>query len=173
VPDHLLGKKVRCPECGAEFQIDADAIDPQTGSPIPGSAAPSTAPAIGEPRTPRPGLQERRPPGPRPADDDDEFDDYADDDFDDDPDRRRLRARSRARVAVQGPAITLMVLGGGIVLYGAWQMKDLRSQGSAMAASITAMLPCNLCCLVGLPVGIWSLVVLNRPEVKNAFPYRR
>jgi predicted Zn finger-like uncharacterized protein len=57
----------------------------------------------------------------------------------------------------------------GVVLGGGYKMKNLESYGLAMTASIMAMIPCNICCLVGLPFGIWSLVVLNKPEVKNAF----
>jgi predicted Zn finger-like uncharacterized protein len=56
-----------------------------------------------------------------------------------------------------------------IVLSGAIQMKRLQSFGYAMTACIVAMLPCNLCCLLGLPFGIWGLVVLNRSDVKDAF----
>ena len=37
-------------------------------------------------------------------------------------------------------------------------------------ATIIAMVPCiSPCCLVGLPIGIWALVVLMKPEVKAAF----
>ena len=56
-----------------------------------------------------------------------------------------------------------------IVLAGAVQMKKMRNYGLAMAASIIALLPCNCCCFLGLPFGIWSLVVLNNPEVRDAF----
>jgi hypothetical protein len=31
------------------------------------------------------------------------------------------------------------------------------------------MLPCSICCLVGLPIGIWAVVVLSKPEVKGTF----
>ena len=64
--------------------------------------------------------------------------------------------------------ISLMVLSV-LILFGAIKMKKLETYGLAMTASIVAMLPCSLCCLAGLPIGIWSLVVLSRPEVKNAF----
>ena len=57
----------------------------------------------------------------------------------------------------------------GVILFGAIKMKKLESYGLAMTASILAMLPCSACCLVGLPIGIWSLVVLCKPEVKSAF----
>lgn len=56
-----------------------------------------------------------------------------------------------------------------VILAGALKMKKLENYGLAMTASILAMLPCSLCCLVGLPIGIWSVVVLSKPEVKNAF----
>jgi hypothetical protein len=57
-----------------------------------------------------------------------------------------------------------------VIFLGALKMKKLESHAFAMAASILAMLPCvSPCCLVGLPIGIWALVVLNKPEVKSAF----
>ncbi len=56
-----------------------------------------------------------------------------------------------------------------IVLVGAVKMKNLSSYGFAMTACIMAMLPCSLCCLLGLPFGIWGLVALNNPAVKDAF----
>jgi hypothetical protein len=58
---------------------------------------------------------------------------------------------------------------GGIVLSGGLQMKRLQSYGYAMTGAIVAMLPCNLCCLLGVPFGIWALVVLNGEGMKGAF----
>lgn len=59
---------------------------------------------------------------------------------------------------------------GVLIVMGALRMKNLRSYGMAMSASIVAMIPCiSPCCLLGLPFGIWALVVLMKPEVKNAF----
>jgi hypothetical protein len=56
------------------------------------------------------------------------------------------------------------------VIYASLKMKDLKEWGLAVAASILAMIPCiSPCCLIGLPVGIWSLVILMRPEVKETF----
>ena len=57
----------------------------------------------------------------------------------------------------------------GFVLYGAIKMLRLQNFGLAMAAAIIAMVPCQCCCLLGLPFGIWALVVLNKPEVKSQF----
>ena len=57
-----------------------------------------------------------------------------------------------------------------VILLGALKMKKLESYGLAMTASILAMIPClSPCCVIGLPIGIWALVVLSKPEVKSAF----
>jgi hypothetical protein len=56
------------------------------------------------------------------------------------------------------------------LLYGALQMQKLNRHGLAMATAIIAMIPCfNACCVLGLPFGIWALVVLSKPEVKSQF----
>ena len=50
------------------------------------------------------------------------------------------------------------------------QMKALENYPLALTASILAIIPClSPCCLVGLPIGIWAIVVLSKPEVKAAF----
>jgi hypothetical protein len=58
---------------------------------------------------------------------------------------------------------------GAILTYGGLQMKNLRSRAWARTASVIAMVPCLTCCLYGLPIGIWATVVLNKPEVSDAF----
>jgi len=59
---------------------------------------------------------------------------------------------------------------GVIVLLGAAKMQKLQSYQFALTASIVAMVPCiSPCCLLGLPFGIWGLVVLNKPGVKSQF----
>jgi hypothetical protein len=58
----------------------------------------------------------------------------------------------------------------GLLLLGGIKMKNLQNYGLAMTASIVAMIPCNFpCCVLGLPIGIWAVIVLAKPEVKNAF----
>jgi hypothetical protein len=59
---------------------------------------------------------------------------------------------------------------GVVILLSAQKMKKLESYNMAMAGSILAMIPCiSPCCLIGIPFGIWALVVLSKPEVKAAF----
>ena len=57
----------------------------------------------------------------------------------------------------------------GFVLFGAIKLLRLQNFGLVMTAVIVAMLPCQCCCLLGLPFGIWALMVLNKPEVKSHF----
>lgn len=57
-----------------------------------------------------------------------------------------------------------------VIFMGAMKMKKLESYNFALTATIIAMVPCiSPCCLVGLPIGIWALVILMKPEVKSAF----
>ena len=67
-------------------------------------------------------------------------------------------------------ARSLAIVGSVVTLVGALKMKSLQSFGLAMTSSILAMVPCTSgCCLIGLPMGIWAIVVLNDKDVKSAF----
>lgn len=70
-------------------------------------------------------------------------------------------------------AIVFAILGlitAAFIIFGALKMKALESHSLAVAASVVALVPClSPCCLLGLPIGIWSLVVLMKPEVKASF----
>lgn len=58
----------------------------------------------------------------------------------------------------------------GLVFFGALKMKNLQSYGLAMTAAIISVIPCcGPCCCLAIPVGIWALVVLRKPEVRAAF----
>ncbi len=62
------------------------------------------------------------------------------------------------------------ILVAAFIIYAALKMKELTQYGLCMAASILAMIPCiSPCCIIGLPIGIWCLIVLTKPEVKTAF----
>ncbi len=57
-----------------------------------------------------------------------------------------------------------------LVFIGAYRMKRLRSHRLAEVAAVVAMIPCiSPCCLLGLPFGIWAILVLEDPSVKAAF----
>ena len=57
-----------------------------------------------------------------------------------------------------------------LILFGAIQMLRLRSYAWSIAAGIVAIVACSL---VSLPVGIWALIVLARPDVRHAFEMNR
>jgi hypothetical protein len=81
---------------------------------------------------------------------------------------RILRMFTRGPIAIisNGVGIAVSVF----ILLGALRMQRLTSHGLAMAAAIVAMIPCfSPCCLLGLPFGIWALIVLSKPEVKSQF----
>jgi len=62
------------------------------------------------------------------------------------------------------------ILVAAFIIYAALKMKNLSQYGLCMVASILAMIPCiSPCCIIGLPIGIWCLVVLTKPEIKAAF----
>ncbi len=66
-------------------------------------------------------------------------------------------------------AISLL---GGFMIFAATKMMRLRGYGLAIAASILPMVawPVNL---IGLPIGIWALVVLSQRDVRAAFAAER
>lgn len=71
-----------------------------------------------------------------------------------------------------GAAFFSLIFAGinGFVLFGAIKMLKLQSHSLAIAACVVAMIPCSgCCCILGLPFGIWGLIVLNKPEVKSQF----
>jgi len=57
----------------------------------------------------------------------------------------------------------------GLLIIGGLKMKKLELYGLAVIVSVVAILPCHLGFIFGLPVGLWSLAVLSRADVKAAF----
>jgi len=58
----------------------------------------------------------------------------------------------------------------GFIIYSCLKMRRLESWGMSITAAILSVVPCtHACCWLGLPVGIYALVVLYNPEVKAAF----
>ena len=65
-------------------------------------------------------------------------------------------------------SIAINLVGSTFLIWAALQMLELRRHTVAVVASVIAMIPCWDGCL-GLPIGIWALIVLLKPEVKSAF----
>ena len=58
---------------------------------------------------------------------------------------------------------------GGLIIYASGLMKQLRNHGLCVGAAVLSVIPCTSCCLSGIPIGIWCLVVLLDANVKAAF----
>jgi predicted Ser/Thr protein kinase len=62
--------------------------------------------------------------------------------------------------------LLLKVVPACLILFGGFQMLQRRSYAWAIAAGILSIVACSL---VGLPIGIWALIVLARDDVNSAF----
>jgi hypothetical protein len=64
----------------------------------------------------------------------------------------------------------ISLLAYGFVIWAALRMRQLEGWTLAVVASVLVMVPFECCCcLLGIPIGIWGLVVLLKPDVKAAF----
>lgn len=85
-------------------------------------------------------------------------------------------AAAQGNMQFGGPAVDLVqnfigFIVQGFTLFGAIQMYRCEMYGVCMAAAILACIPCvcSSCCILGIPFGIWALVVMNDEGVKSAF----
>ncbi len=57
-----------------------------------------------------------------------------------------------------------------IIIFGGVQMLGARRYSIALWAAILALIPLtSVCCVPGIPIGIWALIVLRHPEVRARF----
>jgi hypothetical protein len=57
-----------------------------------------------------------------------------------------------------------------LVIFGAIRMKRRESYGIALTTAILSVIPCpSSCCGLGVPFGIWAIIVLCNSNVKAAF----
>jgi hypothetical protein len=69
------------------------------------------------------------------------------------------------------PIVSLLSLAAApVIIFGGVQMLRARRYSLAVWAAILALIPLtSVCCIPGIPIGIWALLVLRHPEVKAAF----
>jgi len=73
----------------------------------------------------------------------------------------------RVFVGVVGVILGIILIVAGI------RMKRLQDYGMALTGAIIALVPCiSPCCVLGLPFGIWAVVVLSDWRVHAAFASR-
>jgi hypothetical protein len=82
----------------------------------------------------------------------------------------------KSRLPGDGPTLmecaTLVLSGAaaGFIAYGAWSMRRGRRYRISVAAAILACIPViSPWMYVGIPFGIWALLVLRKPDVRAAF----
>jgi len=65
---------------------------------------------------------------------------------------------------------SIFVLVNAFIIFGAVQMLRQKMRVVAIAAAAVAMLNFgSCCCILGAPVGIWSIIILLQEDVKSAF----
>lgn len=57
----------------------------------------------------------------------------------------------------------------GLLMLASRKMRQLRLRGLALAAAVVAIIPCHAAFVLGIPIGIWSLIVLTRRDVAATF----
>jgi hypothetical protein len=90
------------------------------------------------------------------------------------PDLQQIMQIQTTIMQALGPAMAIFglvaVALNGLAFWGSLSMLNAKRHGLAITAAILTMLPVTSpCCLVGLPIGIWALVALNRPGVAAVF----
>jgi len=81
---------------------------------------------------------------------------------------REIQKSSHGPIATGGGALGVVFCG--IIIFASVQMLRMRMWGFALAGTIMSMINCfNCCCLLGLPFGIWAIIVLLNEEVKAGF----
>jgi len=71
--------------------------------------------------------------------------------------------------AIEVSIIAAMTVPGALVLMGGWNLMQLRSHRRALVGSIAALIPFFPGALLGIPMGIWALVLMNKDEIKRSF----
>lgn len=86
------------------------------------------------------------------------------------PIREAERAGYNFGLAMNAGIAVLSILIAPLIIYGAVKMLKGANFKLAKTSTILAMIPFTSCCfVVGIPIGIWSLIVLHRPDVKAYF----
>jgi predicted Zn finger-like uncharacterized protein len=68
-----------------------------------------------------------------------------------------------------GVQLFITALWGSAVIRGGQSFTSMNSYSMAIIGCIAACLPCSLGCFLGLPIGIWGLVVLMQDHVRRTF----
>ena len=83
------------------------------------------------------------------------------------------KIRDYAKVGML-PYIGVIGLTSIVILVGGLKLMNLSSPGLAMLGSVLSLVPCiSGCCFLGFVFGIWAMIAMSRPEVKEGFAAKR
>jgi hypothetical protein len=90
-------------------------------------------------------------------------------------DKEKELQQNRVATQVQnGIELGVLALGNLVAILGGFAMRGLGSYGMSITGAVASIIPALTgCCCTGILFGIWSVVVLMRPEVKAGFAARR
>ena len=66
----------------------------------------------------------------------------------------------------------LAAICGAMIAIGGYQMLTLSARWMCYLASILSIIPINCCCCFGLIFGVWAIILLNLPDVRNGFSFQ-
>ena len=69
------------------------------------------------------------------------------------------------------PLVSLIsIIAAPVIIYGGIQILKARGYSIALLAALLALIPLSsVCCIPGIPIGMWALMVLRDREVKATF----
>lgn len=91
--------------------------------------------------------------------------------FDQNPISQEMRDSDRNTTVLGLIGILFFSLASALAIWSGYSMLKLRNYWLALAGSVALVPGSCMCCLLGIPSGIWSFVVLINPEVSRAFRY--
>jgi predicted Ser/Thr protein kinase len=89
-----------------------------------------------------------------------------------DPSTQSVEARAKPWMLVL-VVQTVATVVGVVLILGGLQMIRLRSYVWAVVACVLAVLPLSAGFMIGIPMGIWALILLYRPDVQEAFAVKK
>jgi hypothetical protein len=89
--------------------------------------------------------------------------------FGDRPIQRGAPGSDRGNAVLGIIGILFFSFASAIAIWSGYSMLKLRNYWLALAGSVALVPGSCMCCLLGIPSGIWSFVVLQNPDVKAAF----
>jgi hypothetical protein len=79
------------------------------------------------------------------------------------------KGSDEANVVLTIVALMSFSLASGVAIWAGIGMLRLRSYWLSVAGSFAIMGGASFCCMGGIPIGVWSLMVLFKPEVSSSF----